>query len=1266
MQRKYVFLFFSILSCSMIYAQEIENNSSHVSEPLTALKNIASTTIAIDTFKLYHVRKVALQNNALPQVKIKNIEKHSLNETSNFKKFPTSLEPLVSLSMERKKPIAYIYFPHYYINNGQLEEITNFDFDIEEGIACQNKNAGNRVYTNNSVLASGTFYKISVAEQGVFRLDYNYLKNIMGLNPENINPNTIKIYGNGGTVLPEGNNIIPIDDLFENAITVVGAEDGQFNTGDYILFYANGPHTIIQDAVNKNTTHKYNVYENDAYYFLTFGGANGKRINSQNNSNSETHTVASPNFFYFYEKDSVNIGKGGKLWWDTEFSTLPGRSLKRSYSIPFSNIDNNFPIKLSCHVGAVSYSGTNYFNINANGQNIAQQTINALAGTDYYFPYIENALLSQNFNINSSSLNLELLFNQGSSSAVGYIDYFELLGNQNLQSQAYTRFFDWASVGTGNVAKYQIANASAQTRVWDISNALEPVAMQINLSGGQGSFKQNADFLHEFVLFDGSAFKTPNYLGIAPNQNLHALKDIDYIIISHPDFISQANQLADYHLQKRGFSAAVVTPSQIYNEFSSGSQDVSAIRNFIKMLYDKAPANRLPNSVLLLGDASYAFKNLIANNTNLVPTYQSDQGIIKTLTYCTDDFFSFLDDNEDFNNFSAGFINTCDIGVGRIMCQTAGEAQDVINKIMAYDSPKSFGPWKNNIFFNADDEDSNYHLHDAENMSNYVGLNYQNFNQYKLYIDALEQISTPAGQRTPDANKIFRSRVFQGQFIVNYNGHGGPLGWCQERILTTSDIATLNNENKLPLFITATCDFTQYDNPDLHSAGELLMMKKDGGAIALFTTTRLVFVPGNAIMNVNIYKKCLPENLNISKTLGDIYRESKNVAYASGVVQEDAVNFRKFALIGDPALPLAYPKYKVVVDSINGHDFYSYADTLKALGKYTVKGHLVDLSGNPLTNFNGTVNTTLFDKAKKFTTLANDPKSYKEDFYLQNNILFNGKSSVNNGYFSTTFVMPKDINYAVDSGKFSFYAYNESIDATGYAKPLIGSSIQGQISDNKGPDILPFLNDFKFVSGGITKSNSLLLIKLHDENGINYTGNSVGHDITAVLDDNAQNYYILNTFYEGEKDDYTSGLVTFPLEDISEGNHFLRIKAWDILNNSSEVRMDFIVVNSGEGHLEHLYNYPNPFSTNTQFMFEHNLPNENLYINLKILSMSGKVVKEINEVVNTTGTRYDGIYWDGKDEMGDKLGNGVYLYQLSLKSQNGFKVKKTQKLMIIR
>lgn len=1271
MNSKKIILLFSLsLLNYFAYTQNKKNIREVTQEVATKPQvptEISVSEIRINPKEIYKIERRNLNFFEQPQVQLKNIKTEKLSSPiyPDTIQFPNSITPTVFISIERKQAFASILIPQYVQHDDKsIEKVLSYEIEITENPVAH-KTTGNRVYAQNSVLASGNFYRIAINKQGLYKIDYNFIKNNLGVNPSSVQLNNIRLYGNGGEMLDENNATFRIDDLYENAIQVIDNGDGIFNEGDYILFYANGPHRIIKDSINKRFSHQFNIYSEESHYFLNFDKGIGKRISLQTNPPIANTTVTSFNDFQFYEKDSVNLGKFGKLWWGDEFSDMPGKYLTRNYSFSVPNIDMSSPLNITTHIGAISYSGANNFSLNVNGNQI-QNTALASTGPNFFNPVIVDAIQNSNINVTSSNINITLNFTKGSSTANGFFNFIELNSRRNLVFDGYVNIADWNSVGNGNIAEYHLQNANANTQIWDVTNPLEPIQISTNLNGSNLSFSQEASTLHRFIAIDGSIFYTPSFKEKIANQNLHAKPSVDYIIIVHPSLVADAEKLANYHKEKRGYKTLITTPQEIYNEFSSGTQDVSALRDFVKMFYDKSDINHLPKYLLLFGDASYDYKDRISNNTNFVPTSETNESINKTKGYCSDDFFGFLDDFEDQNNFSPGQINTLDIGVGRFTVSNSTTASYILNKIFNYDSPNSFGPWKNTMTFNADNGDQNTHLNDAEAMAQFVNDSLPNYNPFKIYVGGFNIEATPAGPRAPDANTAVREQIFNGTFLMNYNGHGGPLGWCEERIFSMDDVNIMTNFNRLPLFMTATCDFAPYDNPAINSAGEILLTKSDGGAIGLMTTTQLVYADQNRIMNLNYMKEGFKANQQHQfPTLGDAYRNSKNLRYITSVDDYVASNFRKFALLGDPGLPLAFPKYNIVSDSVNGTSITIKSDTLKALGKYTISGHINDLNGNLLSDFNGVVYPTVFDKRKKISTI--DPLSPVTNYYVQNNILYKGKATVKNGKFSFTFVVPKDINYEIAKGKISYYAENGIDDANGNDQGIyVGGSSPNPIIDNQGPVIKAYLNNEKFVNGGIATSNSVLLLHLSDDNGINYTGNSIGHDITAVLDGNAQSSYVLNNFYESDLDNYRSGKVKFPLNNLSEGKHTLRIKAWDIMNNSSEVTLDFMVVNSNKGALAHVYNYPNPFSTHTQFMFEHNMPNQNLFVSIKIMTLSGKVVRNIRTSVQTEGTRVNNIDWDGLDEYGERLANGVYIYNLSVKSQNGLSDNKLEKLILLR
>lgn len=1117
-----------------------------------------------------------------------------------------------------------------------------------------------RIYQANSVLGGGNWYKIAIKDPGVYKIDLGFL-NRLGINTSNLASNSIRLYGNGGEMLPEANATPRIDDLQENAIMVVDGGDGILNGADYILFYANGPDQWIKDSANNRFSHKKNLYSDSAFYFLTIGGA-GKRIQNSNNNLSPNLTITSFSERYFHELDTVNFLFSGKEWYGEEFENAPGKSLIRNFAVNIPNIQNNSSLILISNCIARSVGGGSSFDTKINGQSAGQITVLPVTGGTFdLFAQQSSAVMAAT--ATQPTVNIGYTYNPGSFDAQGWLNWFELFSRRNLSLSGVDQllFRDWQSVGN-NVGEFVIGNASPTTQVWDITDPLMPVRMQTNLVNTDLHFINDCSRLREYVAFNSNNFLTPTPLGRIQNQNLHNTSPEDFLIVTYPAFLTQAQRLAQFHQQQNNLRVLVVTTDQIYNEFGSGSPDPSAIRDFVKMYYDKYRNNAAdkPKYLLLFGDASYDYKDRLKNNTNYIPAYENDISLDPLATYTSDDFYGFLDDNEDIN--SGLITNYLDIGIGRVPAKNIEEAKDFVDKVFAYTSPQGFGSWRNNMLFIADDEDYNLHLQDAEVITGTVSATAPVFDLKKIYLDAFQQENGAGGSSYPQANEAINSQVYNGTLIWNYNGHGGAQRLAEETILDQSIINSWNNPNKLPLFITATCDFAPYDNPTVNSIGENLLVRPKTGGIALMTTTRPVYASSNRIMNNNYLQIALQPDVNGNyKTLGDAVKEAKNFTYQTS---GDVANNRKFTLLGDPALTLAFPKLKVAATKINGVPV-AQIDTIRSTDKVTMEGEIRDQQGNILTDFNGTVYPTVFDKPQQVTTLGNDPTSQVTTFLDQTNILFQGKASATNGKFSFSFKMPKDINYKYGFGKLSLYADDSIKDGNGfYTGFVVGGSSNNPDNDTQGPQIKAWLNDEKFVDGGIVNQSPILIVKLSDSSGINTAGTGIGHDIVATLDNDSKNFFVLNDFYQSDLNSYQQGSIQFQLPALDPGPHSLQIKAWDVLNNSSEYLINFNVAKDEELEISHVLNYPNPFTTNTNFWFEHNKPGQDLRVRVEIFTLTGRIINVLQKTINTQGDRSSEVQWDGKDEFGNRVGRGVYLYRLSV-TASGLKTKeKIEKLVI--
>lgn len=1152
-------------------------------------------------------------------------------------------------------------------STGKVEKLISFSLRENDQFKADHSNRA-PVYATNSVLQNGNWYKIAIARDGIFKLSFSFLQSI-GLNPSSLDPRNIRIYGNGGRMLPELNSTPKKDDLVENAIYVEGENDGVFNSGDYVLFYGQGPDSWKYDAGTcPKFSHIKNIYSDSSYYFITADLGTGKRVQARNSSAlSPTNFVTTFDDYAFHESEATNIDKTGKQWFGEHFYDVS------NYSIPFDfpNTDQSTLATVNTNVASryLVYTGFSTYSVSCAGIN-STLSIPPVMGSSYD-DIAETQKTCFNFSPLSSSNPVSVT--KQTPDAEGWLDYIEMNVRRNLiMSGDQMTFRDAASIANGNISKFTLLSSNI-VQVWEVTDPANCSNQILTQSGTGYEFTLQTDSLREFIAFNGNSFYTPSNCGKVQNQNLHSLSDKDFIIVTAPEFYQEAMQLGNYHQTKDSLSVIVATTKQIYNEFSSGSQDVSAIRNFVKMFYDKAstPA-KLPKYLLLFGDASYDYKNRTANNTNFVPTNEADYSLSKVGSYCTDDFFGLLDDNEGL--WTADVI---DLGIGRIPVKTKQEASDILNKILFYSktgivsasehpsclAPEAnpFGDWRNTICFIADDEDNDLHLMQSNSLAQTVDTTYNNYNIDKIYLDSYKQETSVTGNSYPTVNTAIDARVNRGAFIINYTGHGGENLLAHEKVLTPDQISKWNNKDKMFLLYTAACEFNTFDDPYWFSGAESCLLKPEGGAIAAFSADRDVFSTPMFAINKSFYQSVFTPVNGVMPRLGDIEMYIKS---QPGGSNRDA---RCHELLGDPALRLAYPEYEIKTDSVNGV-ISTLTDTISALSFVTVTGHLETKGGSKLNSYNGFLYPTVYDKKTSYVTLSNDGTSSSPPYTysLQNKILFKGKVSVNNGNYKFSFVVPRNINYSFGKGRISYYAENGSKDASGnYEDFILGGIDTNAAVDTKGPDIKLYMNDTKFINGGLTDENPDLLALLQDEHGINVLGNVLGHDINAVLDANSTHPVVLNDYYRADLNTYKSGTIRYPYSELAEGRHTLELTASDVYNNQSKNFMEFIVSKSAKLALSHVLNYPNPFSTRTSFYFEQNQCCQALQVELQIFTISGKLVHNFNEYVYVEGYRSEPIDWDGRDDFGDKIGKGVYIYRVKVTTSEGQTAEKYEKLVIL-
>ncbi len=1184
---------------------------------------------------------------------------------NSYVSLPNDFNFEANVTDESGQSFSVIHLVPVRNNEGKYERVVQFSYQLVPLPSINQKD-----FVQNSAMkpGSGSWYKISVAKDGIYKIDKAFLESC-GINTEGLNPAHIHIYGNGDGLIPEKNNLPRTDDLAENALFIQGESDGVFNDNDFVLFHAWGPHRWSSSETVFPYLQIRNIYSDISTYFININANVAPlRIQDavQNDVPADT-TISSYDFRECYEVDLVNLVEGGQRWYGELFDV----ELERTFNFSIPNLDTaKLDFKLDIAANCPNNNLLNTIKASVNGQNLFTNIL-PINSMDY-------SRGEYKFSMNNppATIPLKLTVSRQSPTTLAYLDRIILNTKRKLVFYGTQFGFRVKNIDPTQLVSYEITGLSSGGFVWDITNKHEPKRMYISSNGNIKSFKSEGG-LKEFVASNGTSFFTPDRIGAVNNQNLHGLAQADYLIVSHPDFLSQAERLADLH-RAEGLSVHVVDVMQVYNEFSSGMQDASAIRMFAKMFYDRALQNdptTKPKYLLLFGDGTYDPKNRLANNNNFIPTYQAVLSEDHINALVSDDYFGILGDNE-------GFLSTdlMDIGVGRFIVSDNLQAKQQVDKVEHYlkngselfpnnascclgstDLTSTFGDWRLKFVQIADNDPSNQFIDDnAEPQYNYVKLNHREMNGEKLYMDAFPMVVSTGGIRFPALAESITDRVQRGIVMINYVGHGGEVGLAEERIVTIPQIQSWSNINALNLFVSATCEFTRYDDPKRVSAGEWAFLNPTGSSIALMTTTRAVFITVNEVTGDAFYQQVFERDATGNpKTFGEIAMLTKNNSGSSG-------NKRSFTLIGDPALRIALPRYRIVTDSINGISPQVQIDTINALSKVRIKGHMEDWNGAVLNSWNGVLTPTIFDKFKTQQTLGQDPPQVLS-FQQQRNKIYRGKASIVNGYFDFEFIVPKDIALNYGLGKISYYGNSSITDAQGFDTMLIIGGINPNgLNDLVAPTIQLFMNDEAFVSGSITDANPVLFAKVFDENGINTVGNGIGHDIVAVLDGETSNPFVLNDFYSADLNDYQNGEVRYQFQGLSPGKHTLEMKVWDVNNNSGTAKLEFIVQEKEVPMLEHVYNYPNPFTTRTSFMFEHNQSCNQLDVQVQIYTISGRLVKTIQQQVKTQGFRSEGIEWDGKDDFGDQLAKGVYVYRLKVKNIDGQTAEKTEKLVILK
>ena len=1096
-------------------------------------------------------------------------------------------------------------------------------------------------YASQSVLSSGKWVKIQVAEDGIYKLTLADLKK-MGFS----NLDKVAVYGYGGWPLDEDFSKTYVDDLPEVAV---------WKNADYLLFYGKGPRKW--EYASSSFVHTNNPYSNYGYYFVTEKETVGRTMEKAASADGATLQVTTFDDYMVKDDDVVSVNNSGRELYGDSFES----TLSRSYTVTIPGITNDagkatlsFIARASGNTGSVTMSVDKNQLISGNFNTTSDEYVVA---TEVY--RTANWTADKN-----EKINIDIQYNTTGHKNVR-LNFFRLQMKRQLKAyDAYTFFRSLAA--RGNASRFIIQGADANTLVFDVTDGINPQQMETTLSGTELSFTIPASMdLREFVVVKPSQIKAPETVGEVANQNLHALAQQDMVIIAQPGLAAQAERLAEAHRTKDNLTVQVVAPETIYNEFSSGTPDATAYRRFMKMFYDRQTSEAdAPKYLLLFGDGSYDNRQLTSawksvDMSNMLLTYQTANSL-NSESFVIDDYFGFLDEKGGGSLLQSKDLY---IGIGRFPVRTLEQATQMVDKVISYMENKGTGSWKNNLCFMADDGSNadgftQNHMDQANKLATYIEGNHPEFLVNKLYYDAYKKDLT-AGTY-PDVRSNLQKLLKDGLLLFNYTGHGGTTALSDEKVLTQTDV-TQSSYSHLPLWITATCDFTRFDDLST-SAGEDVFLNRNSGGIALFTTVRVAYSDPNFSINDGLIRNLFEKDNGRSRTLGKVLLETKN--------KLKSIYKLGFCLIGDPALKLAYPEYSMQVTAVNGKPADGEAIPFRALEKITVEGQVLDASGALATDFTGIVNPTVKD-SKVTVTCLNNNNTDKSPFSFTDypNTLFIGNDSVRNGKFSFTFTVPKDISYSGLQGKMNLYAVDSENgnEAQGnFDNFTVGGTSETADTDTVGPEIrMLYLNDTTFVDGGKVNTTPYFVAKLWDKSGVNITGSSVGHDMMLVIDGSPLLSYNLNSYYNLLSGEEGAGIVQFSIPALEPGMHTAEFWVWDILNNSTVRTFTFEVVEGLKPNLVDVVATPSPARGQVTFHITHNRPESRMRVGIMVYDLAGRLYWKHEESGTSDLFSAYSVSWDLTDGAGARLRPGVYIYRAAISTNNSKEATTAKKLIIL-
>ena len=1080
--------------------------------------------------------------------------------------------------------------------------------------------AGIHSYAERSVLADGHWVKIRVSESGVCRMSFSELRSA------GLEPSQVRVFGYGGAQKEQDFSKPNIDDLPQVPVYV-----GE----DYILFYVQGP--ISWTYNGSRFAHTRNTYSDFGYYLLSDDAGDMLLFPEAEAVSGSPTDVTYYSYYQVQDEDSVNlidrtgVSGGGRTFYGEQFAA--GQTRTFTFSTPYANGDNS-----SVYIDMAANAATTS-TVKAKLNNTSSKSIYISSIPDHYTFGVAGTI-SMNGASEEQNQRVTIQFVNSNASALAWLNYIEITTPSELvMTGSYMGIRSLVNRNTTNPVRFLLRNTTASTQIWDVTDLAAIQRMPTTMVDDQLAWVgTQADGVHEYIAVntDGTKFVQAEVVGEVKNQNLHALSNIDYIIICPEGYEDVSEDLAKAHEAKQAITYAIVTDQQVYNEFSSGTPDATAYRWLMKMLYDRAKngIGQQPRWLLLMGHGTFDNRKLLRNSgTSLLLTYQSKNSVNEIKAYATDDYFAYLDDNE-------GAIDTqgrMDIGVGRLPVESLDEARTTVDKLIQYIRNEQTGKWKNQLVYLADDGENGTHTETAEKSAELVRIKNPDFIVHKIFLDAYPQEVNASGESYPLAKNRVLNLLKNGVLFFDYSGHGGYNAITNESILNLKDIAGMTNKNQA-FWLFATCNFAQCD-AGKRSAAETAVLNPKGGAIGILAATRTVYAPQNTNLNRSVCDTLFGHSdvFHYDMTLGEAISIGKNLLGSDE-------NKLAYVLLGDPCMRLNYPTdYHV--------ETLTEMDTLNALSVQHVEGRIIDEDLNTVSDFNGKVDITIYDKMQSIPTRDNDNAGGDPRVVAYNdypNTIFSGATDVKDGLFNYTFMVPKDIRYNFGSGRIVYYAVTadslETAEAVGHFEQfIIGGTGSTVAIDTIGPEMEIYLNSPAFRNGDKTYATPRFYANLYDENGINTAGAGIGHDLMLIIDDDPKMIYSLNEYFTAANNSYQAGQVSYLMEELANGPHSLTFRAWDLLNNSTTKSLNFIVEAGLDPSIYNVTTYPNPVQQSgvVHLIVNYDQPDELIETEIYLYNTAGQMVYSHKQ--------------DNPDAVSINLpslglNTGVYIYSVKIKS----------------